>query len=64
MGKYFKAWNLILGFIFIILFFAVLYPLLFIFQASFLDSETGVFSLKSYQTFFHYPYYQIGRAHV
>lgn len=57
MGKYFKAWNLILGFIFIILFFAVLYPLLFIFKASFLDPETGAFSLKSYQTFFHYPYY-------
>lgn len=57
MGKYFKAWNLILGFIFIILFFAVLYPILFIFKASFIHPETGAFSLKSYQNFFHYPYY-------
>jgi len=57
VGKYFKAWNLILGFIFIILFFAVLYPILFIFKASFIHPETGAFSLKSYQNFFHYPYY-------
>ena len=57
VGRYFKAWNVILGFIFIILFFAVLYPILFIFKASFMHPETGSFSLKSYQTFFHYPFY-------
>ncbi|MBN1828736.1 MAG: iron ABC transporter permease [Deltaproteobacteria bacterium] len=57
MGKYFKAWNIILALIFLILFFAVLYPILYIFKASFIDPETGAFSLKSYQTFFHYPYY-------
>ena len=57
VGRHFKAWNLILGFVFIILFFAVLYPILFIFKASFIHPETGAFSLKSYQTFFHYPFY-------
>ena len=57
VGRHFKAWNLILGFIFIILFFAVLYPILFIFKASFIHPETGAFSLKSYQNFFHYPFY-------
>ena len=57
VGRHFKAWNLILGFIFIILFFAVLYPILFIFKASFIHPETGALSLKSYQTFFHYPFY-------
>ena len=39
------------------LFFAVVYPILFIFKASFVDPETGAFSLKSYAAFFHYPFY-------
>jgi iron(III) transport system permease protein len=55
--KYFKAWNIILVLIFAVFFFAVVYPILFIFKASFIDSETGAFSLKSYATFFHYPFY-------
>lgn len=57
MRKYFQAWNIILAAIFAILFFAVLYPILYIFKASFMNPETGAFSLKSYATFLHYPYY-------
>ncbi|MEI7674031.1 MAG: iron ABC transporter permease, partial [Deltaproteobacteria bacterium] len=57
MRKYFQAWNIILVAIFAILFFAVLYPILYIFKASFVNPETGAFSLKSYATFLHYPYY-------
>jgi iron(III) transport system permease protein len=55
--KHFKAWNLIVALTFAILFFAVLYPLLNIFRASFVHPETGVFSLKSYAAIFHYPFY-------
>lgn len=57
MRKSFQAWNIILVTIFLILFFAVLYPILYIFKASFVNPETGAFSLKSYATFLHYPYY-------
>ena len=57
MRKSFQAWNIILVAIFAILFFAVLYPILYIFKASFVNPETGAFSLKSYATFLHYPYY-------
>ena len=57
MRKSFQAWNIILVAIFVILFFAVLYPILYIFKASFVNPETGAFSLKSYATFLHYPYY-------
>ncbi|MBU1744682.1 MAG: iron ABC transporter permease [Proteobacteria bacterium] len=57
MRKYFQAWNIILVAVFVILFFAVLYPILYIFKASFVNAETGAFSLKSYATFLHYPYY-------
>jgi iron(III) transport system permease protein len=55
--KHFQAWNIILVAIFVILFFTVLYPILYIFKASFINPETGGFSLKSYATFLHYPYY-------
>jgi iron(III) transport system permease protein len=55
--RYFTAWNLLLALIFLILFFAVVYPILYIFKASFVHPETGAFSLKSYAAFFHYPYY-------
>lgn len=57
MRKYFQVWNIILVAVFAILFFAVLYPILYIFKASFVNPETGAFSLKSYATFLHYPYY-------
>ncbi|MCE5263049.1 MAG: iron ABC transporter permease [Deltaproteobacteria bacterium] len=57
MHRHFQAWNIILIAIFVILFFAVLYPILYIFKASFVNPETGAFSLKSYATFLHYPYY-------
>jgi len=57
LRKSFQAWNIILVTIFLILFFAVLYPILYIFKASFVNPETGAFSLKSYATFLHYPYY-------
>ena len=48
MGKFFQAWNVILVLIFAILFFAVVYPIIFIFKASFVNPETGLFSLQSY----------------
>jgi len=57
IGRYLNTWNVILALVFIVLFFAVLYPVLYIFKASFMDPGTGVFSLNSYQTFFKYPYY-------
>jgi len=57
IGRPFNTWNVILALVFVVLFFAVLYPVLYIFKASFMDPETGVFSLNSYQTFFKYPYY-------
>ena len=55
--NYFQSWNIILALIFVVLFFAVVYPILSIFKASFIDPETGAFSLKSYDAFFHYPFY-------
>ena len=57
LSKYFHAWNIIRLLAFSILAFAVVYPILFIFKASFVDAETGAFSLKSYEAFFHYPFY-------
>jgi len=57
LSKYFQAWNIILLLVFALLAFAVVYPILYIFKASFVDPETGVFSLKSYAAFFHYPFY-------
>ena len=55
--KIFNPWNWILVAAFAILFLTVVYPLIQIFQASFLSRETGQFSLESYRNFFHYPYY-------
>ena len=57
MRRHFQAWNIIMALIFVILFFAVVYPILYIFKASFIHPETGAFSLKSYLTIFHYPFY-------
>ena len=57
MRNCFQTWNIILALIFLILFFVVVYPILSIFKASFINPETGAFSLKSYAAFFHYPYY-------
>ena len=57
MRTYFQVWNLILVAVFAILIFAVLYPILYIFKASFVNPETGAFSLKSYAAFLHYPFY-------
>jgi iron(III) transport system permease protein len=44
--------------IFVLLAVTVVYPLVYIFKASFVDPDTGLFSLKSYAAFFHYPFYQ------
>jgi iron(III) transport system permease protein len=57
LSKRFQTWNIILLLVFALLAFAVVYPLLYIFKASFVEAETGAFSLKSYGTFFHYPFY-------
>jgi iron(III) transport system permease protein len=55
--RYFKAWNLILVLILAVFLLGVVYPIFFIFKASFVDPETGAFSLGSYAAFFHYPFY-------
>ncbi len=57
MPKVFNTWNIILILCFVIVFFAVVYPVFYIFRASFLDPETGAFSLVSYQAFLKYPFY-------
>ncbi len=57
MPKALTTWNVILLLCFVIVFFAVVYPVFYIFRASFLDPETGAFSLVSYQTFLKYPFY-------
>lgn len=57
MRKSFNAWNIILAAAFAILFFSILYPILYIFKASFVDPETGAFSLASYNNIWQYPYY-------
>ena len=55
--KKFSTWNLILILVFTILFLSILYPIFYIFKASFISPDTGMLSLDSYKTFFHYPYY-------
>ncbi len=57
LSKYFQAWNIILLLVFALLAFAVVYPILYIFKASFVDPATGAFSLQSYAAFFRYPFY-------
>jgi iron(III) transport system permease protein len=57
LSKRFQAWNIIRLLVFALLGFAVVYPILFIFKASFLEPETGALSLKSYQAFWRYPFY-------
>lgn len=52
-----QAWNIVLLLVFALLAVAVVYPILFIFTASFVEAETGDLSLKSYRAFFHYPSY-------
>ena len=39
------------------MFLSVVYPIFYIFKASFISPDTGALSLDSYKTFFHYPYY-------
>ncbi len=57
MRKLFTAWNIVLIVVFATLFLSVVYPIFFIFKASFISNETGLLSLESYRAFFHYPYY-------
>lgn len=57
MRKLFTAWNIVLILVFATLFLSVVYPIFFIFKASFISNETGLLSLESYRAFFHYPYY-------
>ncbi len=56
-GKLLSTWNLILILVFAVLFLSIIYPIFFIFKASFVNPDTGTLSLESYRTFFHYPYY-------
>jgi len=55
--KLLSTWNLILIIVFAILILSIVYPIIYIFKASFISPETGLLSLDSYKTFFHYPYY-------
>jgi len=55
--KIFSSWNFILIVVFTIMFLSVVYPIFYIFKASFISPDTGALSLDSYKTFFHYPYY-------
>jgi iron(III) transport system permease protein len=55
--KYLNVWNIILLSAFVVLFLFVLYPMFYIFQASFLSPETSQFSLESYQKIFSKPFY-------
>ncbi|MGE5257398.1 MAG: ABC transporter permease [Hyphomicrobiales bacterium] len=57
LSNRFQAWNIIRLLVFALLAFAVVYPILFIFKASFLEPETGALSLKSYGAFLRYPFY-------
>ena len=57
MRRLFNVWNGVLLLSFAIIFFSVVYPMLFIFRASFVSPETGGFSLESYRAIFHYPFY-------
>jgi len=55
--KLLSTWNLILILVFTVLFLSIIYPIFFIFKASFVSPDTGMLSIDSYKTFFHYPYY-------
>ncbi|MBW1971536.1 MAG: iron ABC transporter permease [Deltaproteobacteria bacterium] len=57
LRKYLTIWNIIFLSVFIILFLSLIYPLFSIFKASFINPETGKFSIESYRKFFHYAYY-------
>jgi len=57
MKRYFTLWNLILLSVLAVLFFLVIYPMLSIFFASFLDPEEGKFSLENYEKIFRLPFY-------
>jgi len=55
--KYLNIWNVILLFAFVVLFLFAIYPMFSIFQASFISSETNLFSLENYQKIFNRPFY-------
>ena len=57
MRRFFNVWNGVLLLSFTIIFLGVLYPMFFIFRASFISPETGAYSMESYRAIFHYPYY-------
>ena len=57
LSQRFRTWNIVLLLVFALLAFAVVYPILFIFKASFVEPETGALSLKSYAAFLRYPFY-------
>ena len=55
--RHFNVWNVILLSAFAVLFLFVLYPMFYIFQASFLSPETNQFSFESYQRILSKPFY-------
>ena len=57
MRRYLNAWNGVLLLSFAVIFIGVLYPMFFIFRASFISPETGGWSLESYRAIFQYPFY-------
>lgn len=57
MRRYFTPWNFILFSVLAVLFFLVIYPMLSIFHASFLDPEEGRVSFENYEKIFRLPFY-------
>ena len=57
MRRHLNVWNGVLLLSFAVIFIGVLYPMFFIFRASFVSPETGGWSLESYRAIFQYPFY-------
>jgi ABC-type spermidine/putrescine transport system permease subunit I len=54
MRRHLNVWNGVL-----LLSFTILYPMFFIFQASFVSPDTGGWFLESYRAIFHYPFFYL-----
>lgn len=57
LRRHLNVWNGVLLLSFAVIFIGVLYPMFFIFRASFVSPETGGWSLESYRAIFQYPFY-------
>ncbi len=55
--RFWSVWNLIFFFALVVLFFLIVYPMYGIFQASFIDAESGIFTWDNYKLAFTAPFY-------